>query len=792
MASPLSLPPSTAARLRLLGLVILGTAAVLVLAGCQKGLLTDAVDVQSGGSHTCAIQTDGTVWCWGANTFGQIGDGSTTTRKSPARVGKGFTAVAAGTNHSCAIASDGRPRCWGLNGSGQLGDGSTSNRTEPATVLDLTEGQLIAAGGAHSCAVRTDGTAACWGANASGQLGDGTTALRTTAVGVSGLAGVTDLEAGASHTCAALLDGSARCWGNGGNGRLGHGSTSGSPVPAAVNLPPGANATKVTAAETHSCALLADGTVWCWGANSSGQLGDGTTTVRTSPVQVVGLGGPASDVSAGRFHTCAVLVDSDTRCWGSNVDGGLGNGTTTLSPVPVTVASRSPITAVSANGPGSGGRQHTCGRYEDGRVGCWGGNTTGQLGHVVDQGALTPSVVGAVIDLEAATEWDATGTAPQPAISSGTAHSCVVIAGEWDEGGFCWGSNNRSQLGLPSAEHTQPLGFLTPGLASAARVVAGYQHTCMAAYNRTVWCMGENTVGQLGNGSTASVGALTQVPGFVLDERLILTAGRDHTCGVAAGGLAHCWGGNSSGQLGDGTTTMRTTPVPVSTATGLGGVAELVAGGQHTCAIDAGRSSMYCWGANGSGQLGDASYVDRTTPTPIAFPFTDQADFLTMALGDRHTCALGDFFVSREVSCWGHNSHGQLGDGTTTSTFGGMPVVGLTSATHLAAGRDFSCAVDSSTGQGWCWGRNNVGQLGDGTTEDRHTPTQIATDRYLVGIAAGSDARTGCAMADNGLGWGGLNVLCWGVNTGGALGRNSGSSTPSPDPGLVVMPPFIQ
>jgi hypothetical protein len=268
------------------------------------GALTDktVTDITAGDSHTCALISDGTVTCWGNNGDGQLGDGSNTNSYVPVAVtggalaNKTVTDITAGYYHTCALISDGTVTCWGWNGDGQLGDGSNTSRNVPAAV---TGGAL------------TDKT-------------------------------VTDITAGAYHTCALISDGTVTCWGNNGDGQLGDGDDTNSNVPAAVTG--GAltdkTVTDITAGAYHTCALISDGTVTCWGWNSSGQLGTGDDTNSNVPVAVTGgalVNKTVTDITAGAYHTCALISDGTVTCWGWNYYGWLGDGGTTTSAVPVAV-----------------------------------------------------------------------------------------------------------------------------------------------------------------------------------------------------------------------------------------------------------------------------------------------------------------------------------------------------------------------------------------------------------------------------------------------------------------------
>ena len=254
-----------------------------------SSLTSRVTQIEAGDAHTCAV-VDGAAMCWGYNGNGQLGDDTTTTRKTPVQVmglTSGVTQVAAGENHTCAVV-DGAAMCWGFNVFSQLGDDTITTRKTPVQVMGLTSGVTqITAGENHTCTV-VDGAAMCWGTNTGGQLGDDTTMIRKTPVQVMGLtSGVTQIEAGQFHTCAVVNE-AAMCWGFADNGRLGNGSSNGVIKTPAQVVGLSTGVTHIVAGHAYTCAV-ADGVVKCWGINGSGQLGDGTRTERTTPVDVSGL-----------------------------------------------------------------------------------------------------------------------------------------------------------------------------------------------------------------------------------------------------------------------------------------------------------------------------------------------------------------------------------------------------------------------------------------------------------------------------------------------------------------------
>lgn len=346
----------------------------------------------TGGGHTCALRRNEQADCWGSNVSGQLGNGTTTDSKIPVPViyplGEVF-AMTAGTEHTCAIDANLGVSCWGANVDGQLGDGTRIQRLNPVQVKNLASLDIIgiAGGDGHTCALTGAGMVQCWGANGAGQLGNGTNTDSLTPVAVSGLAsGAVAIVAGATHSCAITAAGGVKCWGDNASGQLGNGTTTGSNVPVDVTGLT-AGMASLAANNDHTCAVGTDGGMKCWGANNSGQLGNNSYTSSPTPVQVTGLTSGVAAATAGGFHTCALMTDGTARCWGYNSDGELGNGTTTDSPTPVIV------TGLAGGADISSGNTHTCVARSDGSAVCWGANDMGQLGNGTMAASSTPVAV---------------------------------------------------------------------------------------------------------------------------------------------------------------------------------------------------------------------------------------------------------------------------------------------------------------------------------------------------------------------------------------------------------------
>jgi alpha-tubulin suppressor-like RCC1 family protein len=351
-----------------------------------------------------------------------------------------------------------------------------------------------------------------------------------------------------------------------------------------VNSKPSAGSSvQVIAGTGYSCALKASGQAYCWGSNGGGQLGDGTTTERLVPTPVAG-GFTFATLSAGGI-TCGVTVSSDGYCWGAG--GRIGDGTTTNRPVPTPVAGGLKFASISA------GVVHTCGVTTSGAAYCWG--VAGGLGDGTSTDRMVPTpVVGGLTFKQ---------------ISAGFYYTCgVTTAGD----AYCWGGNayfNYTSSPIPID--------LSKKFAS---VSAGWTHTCGLATNGTVYCWGNNDVGELGDGTRMSRQNLLPVAGG-LSFTSVSTGMDVYACGVTNNGSAYCWGLNAYGQLGDGTTANKLVPTLVSgDLTFVSVAASATPDGAHTCGLTT-SGSVYCWGLNDHGQLGDGTLLTtRLVPTLVQFP----------------------------------------------------------------------------------------------------------------------------------------------------------------------------
>jgi len=309
----------------------------------QVSGLTDVSKIAAGSAHNFALKSDGTVWAWGYNYYGQFGDGTTASRITPVQVFQlsGVSQIAAGSSHSLALKSDGTVWAFGYDSVG-LGDGITKRSSTPVQVSGLIGVSQIAAGGSHSLALKSDGTVWAWGDNTYTQLGDDTDQDRSTPVQVSGLTDVSQIAAGDYYSLALKSDGTVRAWGYNYYGQLGDGTTTNRSTPVQVSFLSGVS--EITAGSDHGLALKSDGTVWAWGSNRRDQLGDGAvTSKRTTPFPVSGLT-DISQIAAGSGHSLALKSEGTGWAWGYNSKGQLGDGTATQRSTPVQVIFPAPPT----------------------------------------------------------------------------------------------------------------------------------------------------------------------------------------------------------------------------------------------------------------------------------------------------------------------------------------------------------------------------------------------------------------------------------------------------------------
>lgn len=374
----------------------------------------------TGSAHSCAILENGSAMCWGLDNYGQLGDGGdATNRNKPTTFvsledGQTVTQIYAKQSRTCIILNDNTASCWGFNEDGQAGDDSTNTYKSPSVKVQFPDGKGVKSMGMglkHTCAILEDDNLTCWGLDSHGALGNGNsdTSDKYTPQTITTPSDrkVVKVEPGHSHTCILLDDGGVMCWGKDNTGQLGNGDTSDTiHTPSSnVELPEGRAATDLSVGDHHSCALLDNGSVTCWGHNNYGQLGDNTTTNRPIPIYPhLPAGSSAVSVAVGPYNSCAILENSSLYCWGHNHYGRLGIGVSGgVYSTPMFVEEATNIVDLSVN------YDHSCGLSENGSISCWGRGKYGPLGIGSGSDKNTPQLV----DYNIAPFASVTGPAPQ-------------------------------------------------------------------------------------------------------------------------------------------------------------------------------------------------------------------------------------------------------------------------------------------------------------------------------------------------------------------------------------------
>jgi alpha-tubulin suppressor-like RCC1 family protein len=872
--------------------------------------LTDIVAIAAGEYHSVALEADGTVWTWGRNHLGQLGDGTTTNSSSPVVIGtlSGITAIAAGTSHTLVLKSDDTVWGFGQNTSRQLGDGSTTNRSTPVQMQNVSAAVAISAGNLHSVVLKSDGTLMASGGNSNGQLGIGSASSQTAPVAVTVLTNVTAIAAGNNHTLARKNDGTVWSWGQNSNGQIGDGTTTNRIAPAAIS-----GLTSIALVEVgpdnHNIVVSADGTVWVWGSNASSKLGDGTNVERRTPVAISGpnyewrvatpafnplpgvyytdrsvtitvvtpgadihytldgneptqadptvasggtvlidrvrtlkakafkTGMPAGNVAEGTYtltvatpvgspsasptYTAPVNVTLTASPTGSSVryttDGSPATASSTLYTGPIPIATRTTINAIgvkpewASSSPYSGMFKFDFGdlaapvpspaqgTYNSAvtvtltampgatiRYTTNGNNPTPSSPIYINTAPLeltTTTTVKAIalhddyptnpvqiatavytIQVEAPSISPTTGsyaagqqitaTSPTPGATitytldgsepllagNVLAPGQTITAGNFTLKVKAWKTN-----ATPSAVSTAS--YTVTGSVAARAISAGTTHSLASRDDGTLWAWGGNSSGQLGNGTTTqrNAPAVHLVTGVELIE-----AGDNASFAGRTNDQLLAWGNNSSGRLGDGSTTNRPWP---SVHGSLTDVSKLSSATGHTLALRP-DGTVWAWGSNSSGQLGIGSTTQQTSPVQVA----TLSSIAAVAAGGSHSLALTQ---TGQVYAWGSNGSGQLGDNTSTGQTTPQLVPNLADVVAISAGTSTSYAVKSD-GTVMAWGANESGQLGDGTNTLRSVPTAVLNLTDVVSISAGASF----AVALRGDG----TVVTWGDNTYGQIG----------------------
>ena len=722
-----------------------------------------------------------------------------------------------GSTHNCAVLRDGGARCWGENTYGQLGNANTTSYPTTAQIVAIpantcgpsgSPGALacmfeqVDTGLEHTCGLLSDGTVRCWGRDVSLQLGNGSAISDNQSVPVkvstddantTPLDNVLQIAIGDNFGCALRQDGTVWCWGANGSGQLGLGGTDFQPRAYAVQSS-ATDLTQIVAGQEHVCGIKGDGTVLCWGYNLYGELGNGTTPTNSpTPVAVSSLAHAVS-LGTSRVHTCAVLADGTAKCWGRDSFAECGAGTAVAAGrgTPVTVAGLGGIVQIG------GGDGYTCARLADGTARCWGRDTGDRLGNGGSD-ADSPTPVDVPLTAAVAGIFD---------VSLDHEHGCAVAS---DGVAKCWGRTNDGQLGGTSIVNvpgtTTSAAYLTLVASGAAERVRGIEtgwgHSCYINQAGALYCWGQNTYGQLGLGSTTPYATPQQVTAVSNVKQVAL--GEASTCALIADGTVRCWGRNggtaADGRLIPGSATLNVTSPTLITGLGAKKIRALAVGKSHQCAVDT-LGVPYCWGINDLRQVDPQSAttgavaptaVRITVQTAAGPPAVTTVTAITVsqiAAGDQHSCGV---LADGRALCWGSNAALQTGlPGAVTGTpYVGTPASGTAGILYDAVGLTSqgrgNCVVRAN-GTVNCWGADNVGALGNASgNANSATPTVVAGILLSGGVTTGAMVSggddNGCASTITGA------VYCWGDNASRALQNGNLETTPWSSAGVTTCLP---
>ncbi len=754
----------------------LGSVPVLVSDGVPMATLSPAFD----GSFSCGVARTGDGYCWGWNPAGQLGDGTENRSKGMRRVAGGlsFIKISSAFAHACGITTSGRPYCWGLNEHGQLGTGPMGGISNIPVAVRGTDQMLdIATGWSATCGVTTGGDTWCWG---SAPFIDSAGTRVPVPRRIPGVPAFTKISLGLTVACGMTSAGQVNCWGTGGPA-LGDGSTAnryGSFSTVALPAP----ARELWGILDNFCASTTAGGLYCWGINNATTLaGVGDPLPHSTPVLVGFVNALRGQMQP--FGFCYQDPSNQPFCFGSYAIGdGLPTfssaNPTRFSPVPVkwveglpNAAASITVVAGARQSAASGAsvlaapsvlvRDYTgnpvAGDTVTFRVASGGGSVTGSVAVADASGIATVGswTLGSAPGLNLLIATAAT-------VSTSISAQATLVPALFNIGS----GNNQIQVGTPKGSNSITSNY--PG-SLAVRVLDAQERPVVGAAVTFAMTAGPNdfsgltsiiaqtdgagiasviwsarTVGS--STATASVAGLAPLTFTGTSVTGILGLAR---CELNSGGQALCWGDNRRGQVGDGTTTNRTQPTAVSGGANFTSIAKGAA--DHACGLIAGEQAI-CWGANSFGQLGDGSTTDRTTPVVAANGFT----FTKLAVGPYTTCGLTPV---GSIVCWGWSSFGLFGDddrGTIRPPTFVAP--GEFIYSDIALGGFHACALESG-GAAQCWGNGIGGELGDGTLAIRSTPARVTGGRTFTSIATGNFYT--CALTPTG------DAYCWGVSGNG-------------------------
>lgn len=722
--------------------------------------LGSVAQVSAGARHACALLQNGIIQCWGNGA--DLGAGMVADSSRPLNLDASppmrYRMVSGKGETTCGLTFDLKVECWGSNQFGMLGNGSgDAGSVTPVPVTGLVNVLSISVGVHTACALSIANRLDCWGSNVDGLLGVDPGELSESNVPVrnSLVAYASQFDVGDENICITTAEFQVQCWGNGDNGVLGAFVASG-PAPQTIPDQTGTgileNVTAIAVGNKFACARRLGGAL-CWGNNEKGSLGsDGPNASFSTPQSVVGMSDGVLNVFANGQTACAIQLGG-AKCWGDNswTKTGTGESVAPFLTAPRQVAGMyDGVTGISIGGT------LACASLENGRVKCWGSNDDLQLGMGDNEYTSLP------VRVKPDTYTNAT------AVSAGYDFTCVVHGSDTR----CFGAGTSGQLGTGSLVDT-PIGAPIAGMPDPSGISAGFAHVCAQTLLET-YCWGAGGSGRLGDDSTDQRNTPTEPWG--VDAVAMISAGWYHSCAYNNSG-ALCWGEGNGGRLGNGDTTDKLTPTYVTDLSSNGDLFGISAGGDHSCAIidtDPGAGvtkTAKCWGFNSSGQVGDGTVDQRNTPVNVS----DMADGVTaIHAGSGFTCAI----KGNLAWCWGGGQSGQLGNGVDGQSNVPVQVLNSNVSMQLSTGDSHACNIDGG-GSVNCWGSNYFGQLGNETDEHSNVAkrvTGLPTDAvfaaggptvYAISISAGGTHT--CATLNTGELW------CWGGNQRGQLGVLQGS-----------------
>jgi alpha-tubulin suppressor-like RCC1 family protein len=749
----------------------------MMQAVATPSLMAQSKKVVSGYSHNIALKSNGKLLSWGDNTYGQLGvataGGSIWYPVTVSGISS-VVDVATGYQHSLAVNDNGTVWAWGYNYDGELGNGTGILQTAPIEVPGLSGIDNVSAGYYHSFAVKNNGTLWAWGKNDQGQLGIGTKFNSLIAVKVDGITTVKDVAGGESHSVALKNDGTVWTWGYNGTGELGNGTTNQFPQLTPIQVGGGfSNVTAISVGRCHSLALKADGTLWAWGRNLNGQVGNGNANSQTSPIQVLTN---VVAIAAGDYHSLAIKNDGTIWAWGNNAEGQFGNFTTSTIPqtIPIQIGSLNTWSSVSAG-------SHSTGVMSDGSVWAWGNNTSGQLGNGLRINANLPvSVLFTFATQVARPSFSPEGGADifsslKIKITCSTSGAIIHYTTDGSDPSesdpvIASGSKKKLGAGITVLKARAFKNGLAVSEVKAAvyqlgeKVSCGYSHSLAIKSDSSLWVWGNNSNGQLAN---SAVGNDVLLPNklSIISGLKDAAGGYQHSVAVKNNGTVWTWGYNGEGELGDGTIIQRTSPVQVAA---LNSVTNVAAGYYHTMAIK-NDGTLWSWGKNNYGQLGNNTLFNSVTPVQVS----GLSGVIDVCPGEEFTVALKS---DGTVWSWGRGIEGQLGDGTVSQKIVPVRVSCGVNAVAIAAGRQHALLLRSD-GTVWAWGQNTYGQVGNGIFtpsggSPQFIPAQVINLSNVIAIAAGE--YHSMAIKNDGTIW------AWGYNIEGQAGNEINSNSPLP------------